>query len=112
MNHKELEFKIEQLKKTIWDLRIELYENRIIDHPNKFIAPEPRIKIEDLRAEIDAIKDYLQIQYEPATWESKMMKKDVDEHEAETVVSNWTNRTCAICKEYDSHLPDCPNLKK
>ena len=114
MNHKELEFEIKNLKRTVWDLRIELYENRIVEHPNKsfFVNLMSRIKTEDMRTEIDAIKDYLQIQYEPATREGKMVKKDISDQEVETVVSNWTNRTCAICKDYSSHLPDCPNLKK
>ena len=36
----------------------------------------------------------------------------MDKKEAETIANNYKNKTCPICKEYDRHLPDCPNRYK
>ncbi|MFH1527616.1 MAG: hypothetical protein ABIG69_13360 [Bacteroidota bacterium] len=71
---RELNSKIEQIKNNIWKIQLNLYNNKIIAYPDPWYYSEEPISLIELRDEIDAIKDFLEIEYVPATNEKTMVK--------------------------------------
>jgi len=81
LTKKELNSEIEQIKtaikqieRKILEFKTLLYNTRIITNPSSWDCIEEPISLIELRDEIDAIKNFLEIKYIPATNEKTMVK--------------------------------------
>ena len=74
LTKKELNSEIEQIERRILEFKTLLYNTRIITNPSSWDCIEEPISLIELRDEIDAIKNFLEIKYIPATNEKTMVK--------------------------------------